>query len=153
LTKPSLRFSAIKSVKWLVDAPVSNLLQFFAKNIQADKETRLLNRFKTHIKEDSQSEQSIKDEVDVLDEIKDIRDELKIIKMTLDAQAIIDGDISRMDRGSLSTTASGYYYAQSGLGPRIEAVKAMDEAAKQTFDFVGCLVPLYKRLLLIFLLP
>ncbi|KAJ6020750.1 hypothetical protein N7540_006254 [Penicillium herquei] len=125
------------------------LLDMFAGSIGlvADKEVMLFNSFKTRLGVDV-SDLKLDDDIELLEEIKDIRDELNILERILDDQDDLTQklfnlfDIEKHEGASsrnLQDQVLQYYQQRAGIGLRLDRIKKMDEDAKISYDAITIL--------------
>ncbi|OQE40889.1 hypothetical protein PENCOP_c005G04768 [Penicillium coprophilum] len=131
------------------------LLDMFSESIGlvADKEVMLFNSFKNRLGSDVR-DLKLEDDIELLEEIKDIRDELNILERILDDQADLTQklfnlfDVEKREgtiTNSLQDQVLQYYQQRAGVELRLDRIKKMDEDAKISYDAINFLLDLKQK--------
>ncbi|KAJ5735283.1 uncharacterized protein N7483_000408 [Penicillium malachiteum] len=105
----------------------------------------LFNSFKDRLGD--VSDLDLDDDIELLEEIKDIRDKLNILERILDDKEDLTQnlfklfDIEKQEDGTTTKTLQDqvlqYYQQRAGVGLRLDRIKKMDEDAKISYDAVS----------------
>ncbi|KAI9044309.1 uncharacterized protein KD926_001540 [Aspergillus affinis] len=119
----------------------------------ADQEVKLFNSFKSGLGVDG-TYLSLEQDIELLEEIKDIRDELNILERIFDEQKDLTQKLfslaSNTNLEDLSTAirndqALQYYHQRADVGLRLDRIRKMDEDAKISYDATNYLLDLKQK--------
>ncbi|KAL9119474.1 MAG: hypothetical protein Q9187_003971 [Circinaria calcarea] len=126
VTKKLVNFSAEVKIK---------LTNFFVMRVSPKRDSPL----------SSPQGLNILDEIEMLEELRDIRDELNILhKVLRDQKSVVDRAFSKTGL-NLNQEARSYYLERTGLASRIAEVAKMEEDARVTYEQLNHLLDLKQK--------